>query len=61
MEEPEAYTKLIRLGLNDMNMFHSSIMLHNQSIYSFNMKSGVDIGGTMGTLDLGEKNEDFNL
>ena len=61
MEEPEAYTELIRLGLNDMNMFHSSIMLHNQSLHSFNMKSGVDIGGTMGTLDLGEKNEDFNL
>ena len=62
MEEPEAYTKLIRLGLYDMNMFHSSIMLHNQSIHSFDMKSGVDVGGTMGTLDLGEKfNEDFNF
>ena len=39
MEEPEAYTKLIRLGLYDMNMFHSSIMVHNQSIHSFDMKS----------------------
>ena len=62
MEEPEAYTELIRLGLSDMNMFHSSIMLHNQSLQSFDMSSGVPVGGTLGTIDLGKEfNEYFSL
>lgn len=56
MEEPEAYTRLIRLGLSDMNMFHSSIMLHNQSLHSIDMSSGVPVGGTLGTIDLGKRN-----
>ena len=55
MEEPEAYTRLIRLGLSDMNMFHSSIVLHNQSLHSFDMSNGVATGGTLGTLNLGKK------
>ena len=55
MDEPEAYKKLIRMGLNDMNMFHSSIMLHNQSLLGVDMKSGVEIDGTLGSLDLGKK------
>jgi len=56
MEEPEAYTRLIRLGLSDMNMFHSSILLHNQSLHSFDMSKGVATGGTLGKIDL-EKNK----
>ena len=53
MEEPEAYTRLIRLGLKDLNMFHSSIMLHNQSLLNIDMKNGVGIGGELGALNLG--------
>ena len=61
MEEPEAYTRLIRLGLSDMNMFHSSILLHNQSLHSFDMNKGVATGGTLGKIDLGKKSSEYTI
>ena len=56
MDEPEAYKDLINLGLEDYNMFHSAILLHNESLLelSNNMKSGLKIGQTLGTLNLGK-------
>ena len=55
MDEPEAYKNLINLGLEDFNMFHSAILLHNESLLGLNnnMKSGLKIGQTLGSLDLG--------
>ena len=54
MEEPGAYQSLIKLGLQDMNMFHNSIMLHNQTLLDADMKPGFQIGQTLGSLDLGK-------
>ena len=54
MEEPGAYRSLIKLGLQDMNMFHNSIMLHNQTLLDADMNAGFQIGQTLGSLDLGK-------
>ena len=57
MDESEPYKKLINEGLENFNMFHiGAELLHNQSLLNLNseMKDGLLVGGTLGTLDLGK-------
>ena len=55
MNEPEAMNNLIKLGLDNMNMFQNPIFLHNHSLLSLDgtMLSGFKVGQTLGELDLG--------
>ena len=55
MNEPEAMNNLIKLGLDNMNMFLNPIFLHNHSLLSLDgtMLSGFKVGQTLGELDLG--------
>ena len=55
MNEPEAMNNLIKIGLDNMNMFQNPIFLHNHSLLSLDgtMLSGFKVGQTLGELDLG--------
>ena len=55
MNEPEAMNNLIKIGLENMNMFQNPIFLHNHSLLSLDgtMLSGFKVGQTLGELDLG--------
>ena len=55
MDEAAAYRELIRLGQENHNMFHTAILLHNQTLLAenINMESGLQIGQQLGSLNLG--------
>ena len=55
MNEPEALNNLIKIGLENMNMFQNPIFLHNHSLLNLEgtMLSGYKVGQNLGELDLG--------
>ena len=63
MDEAAAYRELIRLGQENHNMFHTAILLHNQTLLAenINMESGLQIGQQLGTLNLGNSNKFSSL
>ena len=55
MDEPEALSNLIKIGLDNLNMFQNPIFLHDQSLLNLEgpMLAGFKVGQTLGELELG--------